>query len=72
MSTDALWWNFATNTSETIPGPLVDLSPDEAAQYVPQHPAAQGLFRCHVGLGKSVPEALVATLSAAVGREPQP
>ena len=58
-----LWYNFATGTHDPDP----DLSSDAVArQYIPQDAAAQGTYRCHRGLGKSILEAMAETLTAVV------
>ncbi|PBC71546.1 hypothetical protein BX265_6156 [Streptomyces sp. TLI_235] len=72
MTAVDLWWNFTTQTHEPLPCSIHALTSEQAARYVPQDTAVQRIFECHIGLGKTVPEALIATLSAVVGREPQP
>jgi hypothetical protein len=65
MSQKSDWWNFTTQTFEPLPCNIHSLTPEQAIHYVP--PSAVALFRCHLAVGRSVPDAIVATLSAAAG-----
>lgn len=56
------WWNFKTEKWEHSCG-----LPDNITDFIPQDPAAQGLYQCHIKLGKSVAEALCETLKAVTG-----
>jgi hypothetical protein len=65
MSGQSFWWNYATEDYEENGEPVTD---DKALQYLPQIPAAQGLYECHRKLGKSILEAMMETLLSVVGR----
>lgn len=59
-------WNFATRQYEVAP-PADQMTADQAAQYIPQIDAAQGLLRAHIGTGETVANALIKTLEAVCG-----
>lgn len=41
-----------------------DLTDEQLLEHMPQHPAVEGIFRCHRALGKSSIEAMIETLTA--------
>lgn len=54
------WYNYAANEYECrTDAPQTD---EEAVQFIPQSPAAQGLYRAHRSIGTGVLEAMVAAL----------
>lgn len=59
------WYNYQTQKHEFI------ATPTDLAPYIPQDPAAQGLFECYVGLGDSPLIAAVKVLKASLGLEPK-
>lgn len=58
------WNNFKTGETEYFnkipPG-------DRMKEFIPQSPAAQGLYNCHIKTGKTPIEALILVLEAATG-----
>lgn len=61
---DMQWFNFKTCVFEESEGPQTD---EEALQYIPDIPAARGLFQVHRLMGKSIEEAMAETLSSCIG-----
>jgi replication-associated recombination protein RarA len=57
------WYNYRTGDYDYNP----DLTSDTVArQYIPQNVAAQGIYDCHRGMGQSITEAMIATLTAVI------
>lgn len=60
------WFNYATREYDYGP----DFTRDEIArQYIPQYEAAQGIYRCHRDMGKSIQEAMIETLTAVINAQ---
>lgn len=63
------WFNFQTNEFDSLEKPKTD---EEAICYIPNIPAAHGLFKVHRMMGKSIEEALIETLTSCIGNfEPE-
>jgi hypothetical protein len=54
------WYNFRTQEYE-----LRD-TPSNMSDYISQHPAAQGAYKCHLALGKTPLEAALAVMNVIV------
>ena len=56
------WYNYKKEKYEYL-----DEKPEDYADYIPQIPAAQGLYRVHIAMGKSPLIACKDTLLACAG-----
>lgn len=57
-------YNYTTDEYDYRDAPTTD---EEAKRYLPQQPAAQGLFDCHREMGLGILEAMVEVLTAVIG-----
>jgi hypothetical protein len=55
------WYNYVTEQYEFIP------TPSDFRVFIPQSVAAQGLYNCHLTLGKSPIQAAIEVLSICAG-----
>lgn len=60
------WFNFKKDDFVYL-GKDHSFTDEEALEYLPQQPAATGLFKLHRKMGKSVTEAMEQVLRAATG-----
>jgi len=55
------WYNFATKAHEYIE------TPEDFTNYIPQQPAAQGLYQLYIEMGETPTEAAIKVYTACVG-----
>ena len=60
------WYNFRTEEYDTTDVPETDA---EALDYLPQLPAARGLYRVHRAKGEDIIESMRLVLMACVGEK---
>ena len=60
------WNNFSTEEYDAIDAPETD---EEALDYLPQIPAARGLYRVHRAKGEDIIESMRLVLMACVGEK---
>ncbi len=62
------WYNFRSGEYDDIDAPETD---DAALDYLPQLPAARGLYRVHRAQGEDIIESMRLVLTACLGEDAQ-
>lgn len=65
MDNKGYWYNFKTESYEYIE------SPTDFADYIPQSPPAQSLYKLYIEIGDDPLEASIKVLKASIGEKPE-